>query len=193
VTVDLQSTQLWADRVEVEFVYKGKVLLTFPSVGSVWAVATDKGQQEGITQGEGRSTNPNVHSRLKTAKPAYQDNLFYQAMRTQFSQEVERVFLVFLVKYRQATRTPRAKRLMHKLGDLTLSTRACFCNPSTIHSEAACGDRRISQRLSGQLAQGVAETREKPFPPSRRVEMTSESCPLISTSLQWHQCISSHN
>ena len=60
-----------------------------------------------------------------------------QAMRTQFSQEVERVFLVFLVKYRQATRTPRAKRLMHKLGDLTLSTRACFCNPSTIHSEAA--------------------------------------------------------
>lgn len=70
---------------------QGGVLLTFPSVGSVWAVAADKGQQEVIiTQGGGRSTNPNVHSRLKTAKPTYQDNLFYQAMRTQLRQEVER-------------------------------------------------------------------------------------------------------
>lgn len=87
--------------MEVDFFYKGTVLITFPSVsaeamggrggltGHAWAAELTRDSREVLLRMR-QKHYLNAHPCLKTAKPTYQDNSFYQAVRTQLSQEAER-------------------------------------------------------------------------------------------------------
>lgn len=96
---------------------------------------------------------------------------------------------VFLILKQQANQE------LPELGSETQNTSkklrmlACICNPSNIHSEAVSGDRRMGQKISGQLTHDVAETRKRLFAPSVMVDIASEICPLTSTSVLWHHCV----